>query len=60
MEFSYELETCTVFFSQQVVVKPFKSFVLPHQMRTIQLFNHKSVPCWWSIAEEVNHVQKVH
>ncbi|TMS05303.1 Hydrocephalus-inducing protein-like protein [Larimichthys crocea] len=29
------------------------------QMRTIQLLNHESVPCYWSIAEEVKPFKKV-
>nr|XP_046249402.1 hydrocephalus-inducing protein homolog [Scatophagus argus] len=29
------------------------------QMKTIQLFNHESVPCYWSIAEEVKPFKKV-
>ncbi|XP_027128846.1 hydrocephalus-inducing protein homolog isoform X3 [Larimichthys crocea] len=29
------------------------------QMRTIQLVNHESVPCYWSIAEEVKPFKKV-
>ncbi|XP_070763174.1 hydrocephalus-inducing protein homolog [Enoplosus armatus] len=29
------------------------------QMRTIQLINHESVPCCWSIAEEVKPFKKV-
>lgn len=32
---------------------------LSHQMRTIQLVNHESVPCYWSIAEEVKPFKKV-
>ncbi|XP_035521672.1 hydrocephalus-inducing protein homolog [Morone saxatilis] len=30
------------------------------QIRTIQLFNHESVPCYWSLAEEVKPFIKVH
>ncbi|XP_076588631.1 hydrocephalus-inducing protein homolog [Chaetodon auriga] len=29
------------------------------QIKTIQLFNHESVPCYWSIAEEVKPLKKV-
>ncbi|KAE8295968.1 Hydrocephalus-inducing protein Hy-3 [Larimichthys crocea] len=29
------------------------------QMRTVQLVNHESVPCYWSIAEEVKPFKKV-
>ncbi|XP_045894223.1 hydrocephalus-inducing protein homolog [Micropterus dolomieu] len=29
------------------------------QVKTIQLFNHESVPCYWSIAEEVKSFKKV-
>ncbi len=32
---------------------------LPHQMKTIQLFNGESVPCYWSIAEKVKTFKKV-
>lgn len=32
---------------------------LPHQMKTIQLFNRESVPCYWSIAEKVKPFKKV-
>lgn len=32
---------------------------LPHQMKTIQLINHESVPCCWSIAEVVKPFKKV-
>lgn len=29
------------------------------QMKTIQLLNHESVPCHWSIAEEVKPIKKI-
>lgn len=32
---------------------------VPHQMKTIQLLNLESVPCHWTVAEEVKSFKKV-